>query len=74
MYSDIVISWYSRRSVMYTKRSVEVSAVGAIPRNQDYENFTLIFQRSVCTAYLTFVVTVYTSVVIKLVSIRYALH
>lgn len=26
------------------------------------------------TAYLTFVVTVYTSVVIKLVSIRYALH
>ena len=42
MYSDNVISWYSRRNVMYTKGSVEVSAVGAIPRNQDYENFTLI--------------------------------
>ena len=48
MYSDIMISWYSRRNVIYTKGSVEVSAVAAVPGNQDYENFTFIFQRSVC--------------------------
>jgi len=50
MYSDIVISWYSRRNVMYTKGSVKMSAVGAIPRNQDYEyeHFTFILRRSVC--------------------------